>query len=70
MEMDRPSVAFAHFLDSMVIEEGLSTAYIDGGGIESGTLDMVCSLCKMSVCEVEERDTLRVLFNTALAHTC
>lgn len=56
--MDRPSVAFAWFLDSMVVE-----FFSDGPGL-------TCNLCAESVCLIEEADTLRVLLNTALAHDC
>lgn len=59
MEMDRPSVAFALFLDSIVI-----------GQPEPDKLDMLCTECEAPICLVEEGDDLRVLLNTALAHTC
>jgi hypothetical protein len=57
--MDGPSVAFAWFLDSMRVETG-----------EPQDLMLVCQLCGEDVCEVEDGDTLRVLLNTALQHTC
>jgi hypothetical protein len=58
--MDRPSVQFAWFLDSMIIEynEGAEALYL------------YCSLCGTGICEVEHSDTLRVLLNTALSHDC
>lgn len=60
--MDRPSVAFAWFLDSMAVIEDTD---------ESTTLPTLeCSLCGDAVCAIEDGDTLRVLLNTALAHTC
>lgn len=60
MEMDRPSIAFAHFLDSIVMD---STG-------ETDTLVMSCSLCGLGICTVDPTDSLRVLLNTALAHEC
>lgn len=62
--MDRPSVTFAWMLDSVVIED---MAAGDGGPPE---LYLTCKECGDSICPVETGDTLRVLFNTALAHTC
>lgn len=56
-KMDRPSIAFAWFLDSMAIDR-----------TGAGTLVLVCTLCEEMVCDVEETATLRVLLNTALAH--
>lgn len=56
--MDRPSVALAWFMDTMNFESD---------GIQ---MWMACGLCSERVCSVEESDTLRVLFNTALAHGC
>lgn len=58
--MDRPSLAFAWFLDSIVLD------YDD----EHNGLLLTCSLCGDGLCAVEAADTLRVLLNTALAHTC
>lgn len=58
--MDRPSIAFARFLDNIVIE----------------TTDdmhrpvMTCNLCGDGICLIDPGDTLRVLLNTALAHDC
>lgn len=64
MEMDRPSVALAHFMDSMKIEsESRSPS-------DYGNLVMVHTACGESICDVEDGDTLRVLFNTALGHLC
>lgn len=56
--MDRPSVTFAWMLDSMVVD-----------GEPDGLL-LVCKACGDPVCAIDRDDTLRVLFNTALAHTC
>lgn len=64
-KMDRPSIAFAWFLDSMVIQAGDPERLID-----DDRLVRACSLCGESVCEIEATDNLRVLLNTALAHTC
>jgi hypothetical protein len=63
--MDRPSVAFALFLDNMRIEtdEGVPTVDFDHTYI-------TCQVCSERVVEVDDGDTLRVLFNTILAHTC
>lgn len=60
-QMDRPSVALAWFLDSMIVEEDT---------LEESGLVMACRLCGESLFGVEHGDTLRVLFNGALAHTC
>lgn len=58
--MDRPSIAFAWFLDNMQV------------GVVENTDDPVlfCTLCLGVICSVEHGDTLRVLLNTALAHDC
>lgn len=64
MEMDRPSVAFARFLDSIMIED------VGGKGPEIPVLQMTCSECAETICAVEDGDDLRLLVNTALAHTC
>lgn len=57
--MDRPSIALGWFMDAMQIEQ------------ESGAgLILACGYCTESICDIEDGDTLRVLFNTALAHTC
>lgn len=60
--MDRPSIALGWFLDRMVIENRNT----------SGDWEpvLVCTICQGEVCDVDDGDTLRVLFNTALAHTC
>jgi hypothetical protein len=58
--MDRPSVWFAKFLDSVVIH----------GAGDPDHLRMECDLCGDLICHVEPNDTLRVLLNTALAHEC
>lgn len=63
MEMDRPSVAFAKFLDSIVIESTDDNERQD-------SLLMSCSECGGTICFVDDGDTLRVLLNTALAHDC
>lgn len=60
--MDRPSVAFAWFLDAMKIE---ATDDNEGSG-----LVLSCEMCANLVCFIEDGDDLRVLLNTALAHTC
>lgn len=56
--MDRPSIAFAWFLETMIVED------------HGERLTMACSLCVEDVCSVEAGDTLRALLNTALAHNC
>lgn len=60
-KMDRPSVALAWFMDSIQMEEMNRPI---------NSLMMTCTLCQEHICAVEDGDTLRVLFNTALAHTC
>ena len=59
-KMDRPSIAFAWFLETMEIESET----------DSTTRVLVCLLCHEYVCEIDDGDTLRVLLNTALAHGC
>ena len=59
-KMDRVSVTFALALDSFVIGE-------DDEGFHTY---LICTHCTEVVCEVEHDDSLRVLLNTALAHTC
>lgn len=61
--MDRPSIAFARFLDSMVVTAEPNDPKVEG-------LVLTCELCGVDVCEVEPGDTMRVLLNTALAHDC
>lgn len=58
--MDRPSVILAWFMDSIRFSQDEYAEYC--------TLE--CTVCGDSICEVEDGDTLRVLFNTALAHGC
>lgn len=58
--MDRPSIAFAWFLDRMLIE----TTDDDHRPM------LVCELCGRGICLIDSGDNLRVLLNTALAHTC
>lgn len=60
--MDRPSIAFARFLDSMEVEEGTHD--------QTSELVLSCNRCGAAICAVEVGDTLRVLLNTALAHDC
>lgn len=58
--MDRPSIALSWFLDAMNVE-GYDT---------DERVMLVCGVCGDPVCDIDAGDTLRVLFNTALAHTC
>lgn len=58
--MDRPSIAFARFLDSIVIENSR----------DPDAMLLTCDLCSVTICTVDPHDTLRVLLNTALAHEC
>lgn len=62
--MDRPSVAFAWFLDSISVE-----AYVNDD-VQGNAVYLTCDLCSTWICTIEDGDTLRVLLNTALAHTC
>ena len=62
MQMDKPSIALAHFMDSMVVEEKFPG--------EPYPLVMVHKDCNTAICDVEDGDNLRVLFNTALGHDC
>jgi hypothetical protein len=57
-ETYRPELALAKFLETMSIDT-----------TGTGALVMVCTNCEEAVCDVEPNDTLRVLLNTALAHT-
>lgn len=59
--MDRPSVILAWFMDNI---------RFDVDPDPEGVVTMECTVCGDSICEVEDGDTLRVLFNTALAHGC
>lgn len=65
-EMDRPSIALARVLDAVTIEEEDDTLGPPG----SIRLVLACQSCGDSICDVETGDTVRVLFNTALAHVC
>lgn len=56
--MDRPSLALAWFMDSIRFEFDGTQVYL------------MCDMCHTAICEVEDLDTLRVMFNTALAHGC
>ncbi len=64
-KMDRPSIAFAWFLDSMSIESNN-----ESGGFAVEQLYLVCGLCAERICEIDDGDNLHVLLNTALAHDC
>jgi hypothetical protein len=59
-KMDRVSVTFALMLDSFVIE-------VDDHEVDPY---LTCNHCAERLCRVEGGDTMRVLFNTALAHSC
>jgi len=61
--MDRPSIAFAWFLDNVRIEVDVE----NWGGAA-----VICNLCQTIMCEVDENSemSLRVILNTALAHGC
>lgn len=59
--MDLPSISFSWFLDSMKIETD---------NVTLNHLIMVCETCQQPVCDVEDGDDLRTLFNTGLAHKC
>lgn len=61
--MDRPSIAFARFLDSIKFETSDDMP-------PEVTMLMTCTLCGLVICFVEDNDTMRVLLNTALAHDC
>lgn len=61
--MDRPSVAFAWFLETMDVVE-------IHGEFGPGVLTLTCNLCSDEVCVIDNGDNLRVLLNTALAHDC
>lgn len=60
--MDRPSVALAWFMDNIGFDVLV--------GANRTETHMVCSLCMTAICEVSDGDSLRVMFNTALAHGC
>lgn len=59
-KMDRVSVTFALALDTYFIE------------VDEHEVDpyLTCRECSERLCHVEHSDTLRVLLNTALAHSC
>lgn len=59
--MDRPSIAFAWFLDSVLVEDGYG---------DRENLLLTCQVCGENICAIDGGDTLRVLLNTALAHSC
>lgn len=61
--MDRPSVVFAWFMDGIAIED----EYVD---TEAHYVYLICTACADRIMEVNDGDTLRVIFNTALAHRC
>lgn len=61
-KMDRISVTFALMLDSFILE--------DKGCVGDKALYLTCIHCHDDICTVDDGDTMRVLFNTALAHTC
>lgn len=56
--MDRPSIALGWFLDSIRLTE------------LGGFYTMDCTLCGAEICELEDGLSLRVIFNTSLAHDC
>lgn len=58
--MDRVSVTFALMLDGFKVERD----------DEGERLLMVCDYCTEGLFVIEPGDSLRVMFNTALAHTC
>jgi hypothetical protein len=66
--MDRPAVAFALFLDNMRIEVESEAESDDTRTVRD--FFITCQVCSERVVEVEDNDTLRVLFNTMLAHSC
>lgn len=58
--MDRPSVVLAWFMDNITVEMN---------GVGEG-LCLTCNLCSDPIMDIDDGDTLRVMFNTALAHGC
>jgi hypothetical protein len=62
MEMDRPSIMFAHILDAITVDNDSS--------LGDNLPVLACQTCGTSLCDIEEGDTMRVLLNTALAHKC
>ncbi len=65
--MDRPSLVLAWFMDNIVVE---SEVLADAGAGLVVEMYLTCKVCTERICEIEDGDTLRVLFNTALAHGC
>lgn len=63
--MDRPSVVFAWFMDGMAVESDN-----ESGGMAVEQLYLSCVACGERVMALDEGDTLRVIFNSALAHRC
>jgi hypothetical protein len=61
-KMDRVSVTFALALDSFRIENREMMTEFDPV--------LACIHCGEHICTVDDGDTMRVLFNTALAHSC
>lgn len=61
--MDRPSIAFAWFLDNITVEVDVENW---------NSAQVVCALCRGIILEVDEGSemSLRVILNTALAHGC
>ena len=59
-KMDRVSVTFALMLDAFFIE-------VDDHEVDPY---LTCRECGERLCHVEHNDTMRVLFNTALSHSC
>lgn len=60
--MDRPSVVFAWFMDGMVVENRDQTGKFDPV--------LACAACGDHVLAIDDGDSLRVIFNTALSHRC
>lgn len=61
--MDRPSIAFAWFLDNVTIEVDVENW---------NSAQIVCNQCREIMAEIDEGSemSLRVILNTALAHGC
>jgi hypothetical protein len=62
-KMDAPSIALSKVLDDIRVEA-------EGSPSDYGPMTLVCQSCQNSICEVEDGDTMRVLFNTAINHVC
>lgn len=60
--MDRPSVVFAWFMDGIEVEDRNP----------GGEFDPVftCAACGEHIMDIDAGDTLRVIFNSVLAHRC